>query len=98
VTDRSARRRDCDDSRWRLDAACRHVDPDLFFPLGHTGAAVEHASAAKSVCRQCPVRDECLEFALSTNQVDGIWGGATEEERRALRQGRRAGLSTTASR
>lgn len=75
---------------WRQRAACRHSDPDLFFPIGDTGPAVEHAEAAKMVCRQCPVRGDCLEYALTTNQDAGVWGGATEEERRKLRRQRRA--------
>ncbi len=60
--------------------------PDLFFPIGATGTAVDHIEAAKSVCEVCEVRAECLEFALATNQEAGIWGGTTEEERRALRK------------
>lgn len=71
---------------WRRNAACRDIDPDMFFPSGHTGDAVEHIAAAKAVCGQCVVRAECLEFALEANQDDGIWGGTTEEERRRLRR------------
>ena len=41
---------------WRRNAACRDVDPDLFFPAGRTGDAVEHIAAAKAVCRQCAVQ------------------------------------------
>ena len=78
---------DMDD--WRERAACRHSDPDLFFPVGDTGPAVDHAEAAKAVCRQCPVRVDCLEYALTSNQDAGVWGGATEEERRKLRRQRR---------
>jgi len=72
---------------WRLRAACRDTGPDLFFPVGLTGpAAVEDADAAKAVCRNCPVCAECLEFAMVSNQQAGVWGGATEEERRTLRR------------
>jgi WhiB family transcriptional regulator, redox-sensing transcriptional regulator len=74
---------------WRRRAACSSSDPDLFFPIGDTGPAVEHAEAAKAVCRQCPVRLDCLEYALTSNQDAGVWGGATEEERRKLRRQRR---------
>jgi WhiB family transcriptional regulator, redox-sensing transcriptional regulator len=71
-----------DYQEWRLRAACRNIDPDLFFPPGRTGAALE---AAKSVCGRCAVRSECLEFALAANQQDGVWGGTSEDERRRLR-------------
>jgi WhiB family redox-sensing transcriptional regulator len=76
------------DDRWRAQAACRDVDPDLFFPLGSTGAALAHIAAAKAVCLACPVREDCLEFALATNQDSGIWGGTSEEERRQIRRAR----------
>ncbi len=71
---------------WREDAACRDTDPDLFFPIGTTGPAVEQIEAAKSVCAVCAAQDACLEFALTTNQESGIWGGTSEEERRKLRK------------
>ena len=62
------------------------MDPDLFFPIGTTGPALEQIEAAKSICRVCQVREGCLEYALSTNQEAGIWGGTSEEERRKLRK------------
>ena len=71
---------------WRDAAACRSVEPDLFFPIGTTGTAVDHIAAAKAVCATCPVTRECLEFALETNQDSGVWGGTSEEERRKLRR------------
>jgi WhiB family redox-sensing transcriptional regulator len=72
---------------WRLEASCRHVDPDLFFPTGTARSAADHIEAAKAVCRTCPVRVSCLDFALSSHQDAGIWGGTSEEERRAIRVG-----------
>lgn len=80
---------------WREEAACRDTDPDLFFPIGTTGPAVEQIEAAKAVCTACPAQEACLDFALTTNQESGIWGGTSEEERRKLRKawlsrGRRA--------
>jgi len=72
--------------RWRDHAACRDTDPELFFPVGTTGNALVQIELAKSVCRGCEARLDCLEFALSTNQDSGIWGGASEEERRKLRR------------
>ncbi|MER5216471.1 WhiB family transcriptional regulator [Streptomyces sp. NPDC002838] len=74
---------------WRDHAACRHEDPDLFFPIGTTGPALVQTQRAKAVCRRCPVREECLQWALDTGQTLGVWGGTSEDERRALK--RRAG-------
>jgi WhiB family redox-sensing transcriptional regulator len=71
---------------WRQYSACRDTNPDLFFPVGTTGPAIEQIETAKSVCRECLAREECLEYALATNQDSGIWGGTSEEERRKLRR------------
>jgi WhiB family redox-sensing transcriptional regulator len=75
---------DTDD--WRRYAACRDTDPDLFFPIGTTGPAVDQIAAAKRVCSSCEAKTACLEFALITNQEAGVWGGTAEEERRKLRK------------
>jgi len=77
---------DWDDDAWRRNAACRASEPGLFFPAGSTGVADEQISAAKAVCRRCPVRESCLLFAFETNQRDGVWGGTDEDERRKLRR------------
>jgi WhiB family transcriptional regulator, redox-sensing transcriptional regulator len=69
---------------WRHSAACRGVDPEIFYP-----ASDEEAAVAKSVCDQCDVREPCLEFALANRERDGVWGGATERERRRLVRQRR---------
>jgi WhiB family transcriptional regulator, redox-sensing transcriptional regulator len=74
------------DYGWRSQALCRDTDPELFFPIGTTGAALVQIEQARDVCRQCPVQADCLEFALRTNQDSGIWGGTSEEERRVLRR------------
>ncbi len=74
---------------WRDLALCRDTDPSLFFPVGTTGAALDQIEAAKNVCFECDALDVCLEFALMTNQDSGIWGGASEEERREMRRARR---------
>ncbi|MEQ8717179.1 MAG: WhiB family transcriptional regulator [Acidimicrobiales bacterium] len=78
------------DADWRAGAACRDTDPALFFPVGTTGPALDQIAAAKAVCLACEARENCLEFALSTNQDSGVWGGASEEERRAMRRRRQA--------
>ena len=80
-----------DDTNWRDAAACRNADPDLFFPVGTTGDAVEDTEAAIALCRRCPVREECLEFAMVTNQRDGVWGATSEEDRRRMRSAWLAG-------
>jgi WhiB family redox-sensing transcriptional regulator len=74
------------DYTWRSQATCRDTDPELFFPVGTTGQALLQIAKAKSVCCQCPVHAQCLEFALETNQDTGIWGGTSEEERRQMRR------------
>ena len=71
---------------WRRTAACRDTDPDLFFPVGTTGPAIEQIANAKAVCRQCESQTACLEYAIATNQDSGIWGGTSEEERRQMRR------------
>ena len=75
-----------DPDQWRDVASCRDTDPDLFFPVGTTGPAIEQIENAKAVCRSCVSQSACLEFALVTNQDSGIWGGTSEEERRKLRR------------
>lgn len=70
---------------WMDDAPCRSVPPDLFYPPpgggGHEGAKV-----AKSVCAACPVRLDCLNYALDTGERFGIWGGLDDGEREKLRR------------
>ncbi|MEU3901605.1 WhiB family transcriptional regulator [Streptomyces sp. NPDC045251] len=72
---------------WRHRAACREEDPELFFPIGTTGPALLQIEEAKAVCRnRCPVMEPCLTWALDSGQDDGVWGGLSEDERRALRR------------
>lgn len=75
---------------WRHEASCRDVDPELFFPIGASGPALAQIAAAKTICEMCSVHDPCLEWALETAQDAGIWGGLTEDERRARRRTRPA--------
>ena len=75
---------------WRLRSSCLDVDTNLFFPIGLTGDAIDQTNLAKNICRECAVQPQCLEFALRTNQDYGVWGGCTEDERRAIRRSRRA--------
>jgi WhiB family transcriptional regulator, redox-sensing transcriptional regulator len=72
-------------ANWRDDAACLHADPDLFFPIASTGPALDQIGEAKRICAACPVRKPCLAWALDQGIVSGIWGGTSEDERRAIR-------------
>lgn len=71
-------------SRWWELAACKRADPELFFPVSGTGPARRQAAQAKAVCAACDVRQLCLDYALTTMQAHGVWGGLTEDERRQL--------------
>jgi WhiB family redox-sensing transcriptional regulator len=80
------------DADWRSASACRHANPDLFFPVA-TAASGQAAqiAAAKAICAGCPVRSQCLEFAQANQLTYGIWGGTTPEDRvRARRRAQRA--------
>jgi len=77
-----------DKNDWRQAALCRDTSPELFFPVGNTGNALDAISIAKTVCRRCSAQQECLEYALSSNQDSGVWGGRSEEERRQIRRQR----------
>lgn len=68
---------------WREKAACRTVDQDLFYPP--KGLPYE-AAKAKAVCASCPVRQDCLEYALANGERHGIWGGLAPRERHRLRK------------
>ncbi|MGW6969874.1 WhiB family transcriptional regulator [Streptomyces zaomyceticus] len=72
---------------WRAQAACQEVDPDLFFPVGSGAPALIQAEEAKEICRGCPVREECLRWAMDdSRQVTGVWGGLREDERQSLKR------------
>ena len=67
-------------ARWRELAACRGADLEVFFP-----GRGESAGSARQVCAGCPVRQACLDYAISNRIAYGVWGGLTGRERRALR-------------
>lgn len=71
---------------WRKRAACRGIDVEVFYPLTEEEA---DAAPAKAICAECPVRQPCLEHALVHREREGVWGGATERERRRLLRQRR---------
>lgn len=72
---------------WQWRAACRGQDTELFFPPSHLESRQEKRARerrAKAICAICPVRLECLQYALRINEQHGVWGGLNEQERRAL--------------
>ena len=71
---------------WRDRAACLVVDPELFFPIGNTGPALLQIEEAKVVCRRCEVVEPCLSWAVESRQEDGVWGGQSADERRAVKR------------
>ena len=64
---------------WAVFAACHESDPDIFFP-----ASRAEEDRALALCAICPVREECLHYALESRERFGIWGGTTDKERRKL--------------
>jgi len=71
-------------SEWHLRAACRGQGPDDFVrgPRSDYGKTVE-------LCQSCPVRQQCLEYALTDDSIMGMWGGTTDVDRREIRRRRR---------
>ncbi|WP_414166740.1 WhiB family transcriptional regulator [Streptoverticillium reticulum] len=70
---------------WQSDAVCSQTDPDIFFPVRG-----QSSEPAKEACAGCPVREPCLDYALTNRETHGIWGGTAEHERRALRRAARS--------
>ncbi|MFM7537000.1 MAG: WhiB family transcriptional regulator [Acidimicrobiales bacterium] len=71
---------------WLDRGACKGLDPEIFYP-----ETDEEADAAKEICGRCVVQKACLEHALLAREKVGVWGGATERERRRIvRQRRRS--------
>lgn len=70
---------------WRAHAACSGYPNTLFFPSSE-GADDATIEKAKAICAVCPVVEDCLQYALETNQRSGIWGGTSEKERKSLRR------------
>lgn len=73
------------EAKWWNLGACRGLDAAIFYPDDET-----EALAAKNVCDECAVRVACLDHALTAREKSGVWGGATERDRRRMiRQHRR---------
>jgi hypothetical protein len=70
---------------WRDQAACRgHKTPDIFFATGNTTASYIQLAQAQDTCNACPVKADCRETAITARDPYGMWGGQTQDERRAL--------------
>jgi WhiB family transcriptional regulator, redox-sensing transcriptional regulator len=74
-----------DEDHWTSYAACRGSDPELFYPVGYAGPALDQVARAKAICAECVVQRDCLAWALRAGEPDGVWGGTTPDERRYLR-------------
>jgi WhiB family transcriptional regulator, redox-sensing transcriptional regulator len=83
---------------WRSQGACLHADPDVFFPISAAGASASQVRKARAICAGCPVRATCTDFALEHRDLQGIWGGTTDDERRKLRRARARTLTARGAR
>lgn len=72
-------------TNWRDSALCAQTDPELFFP--ETGGSTKEA---KKICKNCEVREQCLEYALQHKEQDGVWGGVSPRDRRKIIKQRKA--------
>lgn len=72
------------DTEWMAHGLCRQIAPSTFFPSD--GVGVEQA---RRICGTCPVQEPCLEYALAERIDHGVWGGASERERRRILKRRR---------
>jgi WhiB family transcriptional regulator, redox-sensing transcriptional regulator len=76
---------------WRAHAACKGIDPELFFSsedLPDKRERIEREQAAKAICGHCSVRADCLAYAIAAGERYGIWGGLNPQERRAAARSR----------
>ena len=72
------------DTEWMQRGKCRDIPPETFFPNDGVGVDI-----ARRICADCPVREPCLEYALRNRIDHGVWGGASERERRRIARRRR---------
>jgi WhiB family transcriptional regulator, redox-sensing transcriptional regulator len=72
------------DTSWMEFGTCREHSPNVFFPTDGVGVEV-----AKRICATCPVREQCLEYAVDNRIEHGVWGGTSERGRRRIAQARR---------
>ena len=74
------------DTVWMVQGRCRDLPPEIFFPSDGVGVEV-----ARRYCAECPVKGSCLEYALENRIEHGVWGGASERERRRIARSRKSG-------
>jgi len=79
------------DHAWMLTGRCREIDPGEFFPSDGVGV-----DKARVICASCPVKEPCLEYALRNRIDHGVWGGASERERRRILKRRKSEAATVA--
>ena len=79
------------DTSWMADGLCREIHPSVFFPSDGVGVEV-----ARRICLDCPVKAPCLEYALRSRIDHGVWGGASERERRRILRQRRLAAAADA--
>lgn len=84
-----------DDQLWRRFALCRGQGPTQFYPNPGAGV-IQAVRASVAVCKQCPSRVACLNYALDNDEDYGVWGGTTERQRRMLKRTRRRNLHVVA--
>jgi WhiB family transcriptional regulator, redox-sensing transcriptional regulator len=80
------------ETEWQQDGSCRAADGLVFFPPAHFEHKPEREareSKAKAICAGCPVRVQCLDWALATREPHGVWGGCSESERKQILLGKR---------
>jgi WhiB family redox-sensing transcriptional regulator len=75
-----------DNWEWQQQGACRSFDTETFFlePNLRGKAKKQKELVASSICGACPVKIQCLEHALNTPEIFGVWGGMTEEQRHQI--------------
>ncbi len=78
------------DTSWMKAGRCAEMSPSTFFPSD--GVGVE---SARKICAECPVREQCLEYALANRIDHGVWGGTSERQRRRILRARKLGLASS---
>ena len=76
-------------TEWMADGKCRDYPAEMFFPGDGVGVI-----KAQKICAACPVKAQCLNYALENHVEHGVWGGTSERERRRLQRARRRGFPT----
>jgi WhiB family redox-sensing transcriptional regulator len=81
-----------DSTNWMAEGNCNNHPPETFFPSDGVGVEV-----AKKICLTCPVQERCLNYALANRIEHGVWGAASERQRRRILKARRQALAAAAA-